>query len=197
MGQRSRGIELPAAPPERLAAAVRTVLTEQAERGPTLVIGRLPTVEALRAGAAESVKNEPIDIDVARYFQSLLELGYLVASADGLAQSEREALALLLEGASSAVVDRDTLLLHFRDLDATTETLGRRERLARVAAGFTDPESRTEALGFAALVAMADGHLAEPELEVLHALGREFSMAPDKVDAAVAALARRIEERLR
>ena len=196
MGEISE-IVLPRADPERLAGAVRGVLTEQGERAPTLVTGLVPLASALRAGAAASTRGEPVDLDMARYFQALLELGYLVASADGLADSEREALAALLEQVSGDAVDRQTLLTHFRDLDQASEVLGRRERLVRVAAHFGDEPSRLEAIGFAALVAMADGTLDRSEMEALVDLGARFGMNARQVDLEVRAIARRVEERLR
>src|SRR5688572_24240372 len=100
----SRGIQLPPADPARLGSAVRAVLTEQQERGQTLVMGRLPAPGRLKEGAAAA----------SQYFQGLLELGYLVASADGLAGTEREALASLLEHVSGKSIDREAVLLHFR-----------------------------------------------------------------------------------
>jgi tellurite resistance protein len=197
MGELSRGIELPRAAPERLAAAVHAVMNDHNARSQTLVEGRLPPPSRLRAGAAATAQPDPSNLDVARYFQGLLELGYLVASADGLAGTEREALAALLEQVSGSVVDRQALLLHFGDLDAATEVLGRRERLVRVAAQFADEASRTEAIGFAALVAMADGRLDASEVEVLMELGAQFGMNERQVDLEVRGIARRVEERLR
>jgi tellurite resistance protein len=187
MGEISRGIELAGAEPARLSAAVRAVLTEQHERGPTLVMGRLPAPARIREGAAAA----------SLYFQGLLELGYLVASADGLAGTEREALASLLEQVSGKAIDREALLLHFRDLDEATEALGRRERLVRVAAQFGDQDSRAEAIGFAALVAMADGRLDATEVDVLVELGAQFGMNPRQVDLEIRGVARRVEEWLR
>ncbi len=195
MGDTS-GIVLPRADPERMASAVRGVLTEQGERGPTLVTGLVPPASRLRAGAVASVRGDT-DLDQARYFQALLELGYLVASADGLADSERQALASLLEQVSGAALDRQALLTHFSDLDQASEILGRRERLVRVAAQFGDEPSRLEAINFAALVAMADGKLDRSEMEVLMELGARFGMNDRQVDLEVRAVARRVEERLR
>jgi tellurite resistance protein len=197
MGELSRGIELPRAAPGRLATAVQEVMTDQNARGKTLVEGHLPPPSRLRAGAAATAQEDPSGLELARYFQGLLELGYLVASADGLAGSEREALAALLEHVSGKLVDRQALLRHFSDLDAATEVLGRRERLVRVAAQFGDEPSRTEAIGFAALVAMADGHLDAMEVDVLVELGAQFGMNERQVDLEVRGIARRVEERLR
>jgi tellurite resistance protein len=183
----SRGIQLPPADPARLGTAVRAVLTEQQERGQTLIMGRLPAPARIREGAAAA----------SQYFQGLLELGYLVASADGLVGTEREALASLLEHVSGRAIDREALLLHFRDLDEATEMLGRRERLVSAATQFADEDARAEAIGFAALVAMADGRLDGTEVDVLVELGAQFGMNPRQVDLEVRAVAKRVEERLR
>ena len=82
-------------------------------------------------------------------------------------------------------VARDALELHFRDLDDAVEILGRRERLRRAAADFEGGISRGEAIGFAALVALADGRLADPEAGALHEIGRHLGLSETEVDAAV------------
>jgi tellurite resistance protein len=147
--------------------------------------GRLPTTDSLRAGAVETLKREGQDVRAAEYFQSLLELGYLVASADGLADEERAALAKLVEAATGSVVEQQMLRQHFNDLDGGAEVLGRRERLARVASNFEDFGSREEAISFAALIAIADGRLAEPETGVLLELGSHFSFTEGQVKAVL------------
>ncbi len=188
---------LPDVGPERLAVAVRAVLGQQRDSSASGAARvRLPALDRLRAGARESVKDEADDARVAEYFQSLLELGYLVASADGLAAEERDALAHLVEQVTGSAVDYDTLQLHFEDLDATCEALGRRERLGRTAANFEDVSERAEAISFSALVAIADGALAEPEMKVLYELGGHFSLAADRVDATVEEVATAIEREL-
>ena len=148
--------------------------------------GRLPNAARLIHGAEESLKehaeNPPPD---AEYFQSLLELGYLVASADGLAPEERAALAKLVEHATGSVVEQEALQRHFNDLDACSATLGRRERLGRVAANFEDLAAREEAISFAALIAIADGKLAQPEAQVLVELGEHFSFSETDVKAVL------------
>jgi tellurite resistance protein len=154
--------------------------------GAPVVSGRLPNTARLIHGAEESLKehtyNPPPD---AEYFQSLLELGYLVASADGLAPEERAALAKLVEHATGSVVEHAALQRHFDDLDACSEALGRRERLGRVAANFEDLSAREEAISFAALIAIADGKLARPEAEVLIELGEHFSFSQMDVKAVL------------
>ena len=172
---------------EKLASAVRATL----EQSPEALAGCLPNPNRLKQGA-EATTAERIE-DASTYFQSLLEIGYLVASADGFAAEERHALATLLEHLTGAVLREDAFELHFQDLDQAVEMLGRRERLRRAAADFEDSIGRGEALGFAALVAIADGRLAEPEQKALLELGSHFGLDESHVSEAV----NRVIERLR
>jgi len=123
--------------------------------------------------------------ETSAYFQSILELAWLVSSADGFAEEERHALALLLENVTGKVVSHDVLASHFRDLAQGCEMLGRRERLRRAAEDFADRASRSEALGFATLVALADGRLTDPEQEALMDLGGFFGFSRDQVDHVI------------
>jgi tellurite resistance protein len=160
------------------------------------LIGRLPAVERLKTGARESAREEATDAAAARYFQSLLELGYLVASADGLAEKERDTLARLVERVTGSAVDRAMLQLHFTELDAISEALGRAERLGRVASEFESGPERQEAISFSALVAMADGALTDTEMNVLLKLGEHFSLSEEEVRALVESVADRVEQAL-
>ena len=177
--------------PERLQAAVYATLSQKVAATPPpsggrrCPVGRLPSAARLKFGAQETVKQESDDACAAEYFQSLVELGYLVASADGLAAEEREALARLVEYASGAVVDQEALRRHFRDLDAACETLGRRERLGRVASNFEEACAKEEAMSFATLIAIADGKLAPPEAHVLLELGNHFAFSEREVQVVV------------
>jgi tellurite resistance protein len=185
--------------PEKLRAAVRAALEQQrAEKaalpdGRSSPGGRLPSVGRLKAGAQETLKQQDRDAHEAEYFQSLLELGYLVASADGLSLQERAALATLVEEATGSVVARDVMQRHFRDLDGGTEVLGRRERLARVASNFEDRMAREEAMSFAALIAIADGKLADSEARALLELGEHFSFSEEEVKAMLTQVAASIK----
>ena len=171
-------VELPAVAPARFATAVRTMLGEGGEMAP------LPSTARLEADAAAAVAAAG-DPDGSRRFQALVELGYLAASADGLDPAERDALATLIERLTGAAVDHGTLDLHLRDLDDAAAMLGRRERLARVAADLGEGDRRDEAIGFAALIAMADGQLHSAELAVLDELGGCFGLAGSEVRAIV------------
>jgi tellurite resistance protein len=187
---------------DTLRAAICAVLTEQRAEMPAstvgadLLLGRLPTSIQLQAGAEQSLKEEADDFEAAEYFQSLLELGYLVASADGLAEEERDALAHLVESVTNQAADYEALQVHFDDLDTMSDALGRRERLGRVAANLETKEQREEAISFAALIAIADGVLAQPEAEVLFALGEHLSFGKDAVLAVIDQVKNRIQSEL-
>ncbi len=175
---------------ERLRQAVRAVIESQS-------IGeghRLPNPEQLRA-AAKAAIGDTGEV-MGRYFQSLLELGYLVASADGFADDERSALAAMLEQATGAIVNKAELELHFRDLEEGCKVLGRRERLRRAAADFEDSIGRSEAIGFTALIAVADGVLASAEIEALKELGECFELGQAQVEEIVQGVAGAVESAL-
>ena len=129
--------------------------------------------------------------DEARFIAAL-ELGYLAASADGLDTAERDALATTLERVTGSGFDHDAFAAHFADLDNAVAALGRRERLARTAAEFEDEQARTDAIQFAALVAMCDGTLRAEELEVLGEAGAHFSWTAEKVHGLVTDAAARV-----
>jgi tellurite resistance protein len=178
-------VALPDAPPAQWQAAIQAALTEDGD-----------FVARLRHGAAESVAETPTDVETARMFQTLLEVGYLVASADGFAASERESLAKLLETVTGAAVDHATMTLHFLDLDEAVEQLGRRERLARVAADLPDVTASEEAVRLAALVALADGRISGAELAVLVELGEHANVTAARIRELVYAAADRVKGHL-
>jgi tellurite resistance protein len=126
-------------------------------------------------------------------FVAALELGYLTASADGLDQREREAIAHTLEKVTGIGLDHDSFAAHFADLDDAVAALGRRERLARTAAEFETDDARADAIRFAALVAMSDGTLHEPELVVLVEAGTHFQWDPERIRGLVRDAAARVE----
>lgn len=178
-------LELRASDPARLANAVHAVVLADQEHA-----------ARLRAGAEQSVAERPTDRAIAVRFQTMLELGYLVASADGFADAERSSLARLLESITGSVVDRVALERHFRDLDAAVAALGRRERLARLAAELDDHVARVEAVRLAALIAMADGRLGGAELGVLLELGGHLAISEDLIRNLVGAVAERVKAEL-
>ncbi len=177
-------IVLPA-DPMRLAAAVQMVATEDPKR-----------TAWLRAGAEQSRSAEPTDPGAARRFQTVLELAFLVASADGLATAERASLSLLLESMIDGALDHATLELHFADLDSAVAMFGRHERLAR-AASDVSPDACEDALGLATIVALGDGKLSRPELDALVELGSHLGVNEDRVRDIARGFAARVQERLR
>ncbi len=156
--------------------------------------GSLPSVDRLREGASATLESR--DAEVSTYFTSMLEIGYLIASADGFAEEERHALANLLEQVTGKTVGHDVLELHFRDLDDAVEMLGRRERLRRAAEDFVGGMGEEEALGFAAVVAIADGKLAEPEANALLELGGHFGLTPERVAQVIDGIVARLKAQL-
>jgi tellurite resistance protein len=152
------------------------------------VIVQLPgeAVARISAAIAGLVPTDP------NRFQAVLELGYLAASADGLDISERDALATTLERVTGLGYDHDTFAAHFADLDDAVAALGRRERLARTAAEFETDATRADAIRFAALVAMCDGTLNAPELEVLTEAGAHFHWSADTIRDLVTDVAARM-----
>ena len=59
-----------------------------------------------------------------------------------------------------------------------------------------DGISRWEAVRFAALVALADGKLAEEELGTLSALGSDFGLSEDQIADAVGSMLSRVRAQL-
>jgi len=148
----------------------------------------------LRAGAQQSVAPSTAQPDAARRFQLLLELGYLVASADGFAEHERNSLACLLETITGSEIDAAILQQHFADLEDGVQALGRKERLARAAAEIVDP---VDTLGLVAMIAMADGTLSQDEHAVLVELGAHLGLQSNAIDNLVRDAEGRVRKELR
>lgn len=175
-------IELERGEPERLAAAVESAMR-----------ARAPSLEWMTAGAAESARDEWTAEQAPRRFQTLLEIGYLVASADGFADEERTSLASLLEKLTGSAIDHETLELHFRDLDEAVELLGRRERLLRTSAELEDAATAEEVISLVAMISMADGVLSTDEFEVLVQLGNYVNFDEARVRGLVDQAAAQVE----
>jgi tellurite resistance protein len=186
MSERDAIVELPDVEPARRAAAIFAVFSQDGARA-----------ARLQQGARASVADATVADETARAFQTTLELGYLVASADGFADAERESLSRLLADITGAAVDHATLTLHFLDLDEAVEALGRRERLARAAADIDGTAAAEDAVSVAALIAMSDGRLSAKELEVLVELGGHVALDAERVQAIVHDVAGRVEAELR
>src|SRR5258707_323609 len=103
----SKVVDLTRIGPERLLAAIIAWIGGQAAQTWVHSVHHLPSTASLREGAA-AVRAESDDVKP-RHFQSMLELGYLVASADGFADAERHALAALLEQITGSAVNHDEL----------------------------------------------------------------------------------------
>jgi tellurite resistance protein len=142
------------------------------------------------------MRAQPTDTTAAARFQTLLELGFLVASADGFADEERVSLSILLESVTGWAIDRAALERHFRDLEQAVAALGRRERLARLAAEL-DRAAAEEAIELVVTIAMADGRLSDAEHAVLVELGEHLKLTEDRLHALVADAASRLREALR
>ncbi len=156
----------------------------------------LPSTSALEQGARATVNDADTPTDASRRFQAILEIAYLVASADGFAAEEGEALADLLNQVTGGAIELDALKLHFADLEDGCAMLGRRERLRRTAAEFGETLDRSQTMAFAALVASADGVLADPELDALKTLGEDLGLDAAAVEAAVGTVVSQLREQL-
>lgn len=170
MSETGAVIELASHEPQRLAAAVEAAMR-----------ARAPSLAWIAEGAKESARGEWTVQQTARQFQTLLEIGYLVASADGFAAQERASLASLLEKVTGSAIEHETLELHFRDLDEAVALLGRRERLLRTAADLEDEATAEEVISLVAMISMADGVLSADELAVLVELGGHVNIDADRV----------------
>jgi tellurite resistance protein len=168
---------------ERLKAAVAAAIQGASVSGETL-----PTMDRLEQGVRATL-SDPYEAR-ATYFQSILEIAYLVASADGFASEERHALSEVLVRVFGHAIGSDVLELHFRDLDDACEMLGRRERLRRAAEDFVDGAYRREVLGFATIVAVADGTLADAEAEALMQVGGYMGFESAQVEQVVSDVVR-------
>ena len=150
----------------------------------------------LREGAEQVVTDAGAEQASAQRFVTVLELAYLVASADGFAAAERRSLSYLLESVTGSAVKQATLERHFSDLDNAVEMLGRRERLARSAADLPDAGAREEALKLTALIAMADGQVSVDEMSALTELGQHMEMDATRVEGLVRQCAGIVQEAL-
>lgn len=178
-------VKHPSATAAMVSDALERVVQRDAER-----------VQWLRAGAEASV-HEGGDAAAAARFQTMLELAYLVASADGFADAERRSLAGMLERITGSAVDHATLELHFADLDAAVELLGRSQRLARAAADLETAAAAEDALALVAMVALADGSITAPEHAALVELAGHVEISEDRVAAVVNDVVARVEAELR
>lgn len=132
----------------------------------------------------------------AQRFITVLELAYLVASADGFAKVERDSLSVLLETVTGSPVKQSVLEQHFSELDRGVAAFGRSERLAAASADIEDQAGRDEAIVLTALIAMADGALSRAEMNALSELAGHLQLSADQTDALVHEAAGYIREAL-
>ena len=188
MGDEANFIEFADADVEDVAAAVQGALIGL--RAPWLREG------AEQTAAQTGEQADPGPQGAALRFVTLLELSYLVASADGLAKVERQSLSYLLENLTGAAVKQSDLERHFSDLDQAVAALGRRERLAASAAAIEE-NGRDETMLMVSLIAMADGTLSELEMASLTELGEHLERTREQVEALANKAAGYVEEALR
>ncbi|HUQ02120.1 MAG TPA: hypothetical protein VM261_06460 [Kofleriaceae bacterium] len=160
---------------------------------------QLPEVDLARLAVVtrKMLSEDLVQVErTTRDFLALLDIAYLVASADRLVGDEREGILRIFEQLADGVLDRDAVEHHFRELDEVRATAGRGERLG-AAAGDLRAEDRAGAIAFAAAIAMTDGWLGEAELAALYELGGHLSIATDKAREQVENVIQRVEGRLR
>jgi tellurite resistance protein len=184
------GVALPDASPEALKSAVAAVLGARAEAVslPDELRQRLPSVERLRASAEEGSD--------ARFFLAALEMGYLVAAADGVDAREQAALGELISRVTGLALDPATLAGHFRAFDEAARSTSRTARVESITERLRDFVEREEALGFAALVAMADHHFARKEARALIELGEALGFTVGEVQVLLDSLVEAIRQAL-
>jgi hypothetical protein len=183
----ARTFVAPAAEPAQLQAAIARVLDRTTGS----------SVERLGQAAQEGFSAAPAHPEVARTFQALLTVGYLVAAADGLAAEEREALAGVLARAAGHAVDRAAFDERLSELEAERRALGDDALLRRAAEALVGPFAAREAVVFAALVSLGDGALAADEVGALVRLadhlhvphGEVYALVDDAIRSIVRALA--------
>ncbi|HHH27515.1 MAG TPA: hypothetical protein ENK57_04075 [Polyangiaceae bacterium] len=187
--------DLPDCDAATLAHAVRAMVEKQAGEvatptvGPRALLARLPRIDRMEQGAEQLFSSIPPasreDEAAGKYFSAIIEACYLVAAADGLAEEEGGAVRelILIATGESLIEQRATEL--FDSYGKLLEEHGLEARLDAVAERLDDFLAREECMGFAALVAVADGELAEREVVVLMALASRFDFSVGEVQAVV------------
>jgi hypothetical protein len=155
----------------------------------------LAQAERLSSGAAQTLARAAAEETTGR-FLALLDIASLVAAAAGRDADERQGILRLFEQLTDSVLDRETLEHHFGDLDEAVASSSHGERLGEAAGDLRD-EDRSNAITFAAAIAMSDGWLGDAELGVLIELGRHLALPADKARAQVEQVIQRVENRLR
>lgn len=195
--------ELPRCDAETLAAAVKVVIERQASDaaapsvGPAGLSGRLPSSMRFEKGAEELDRGSSEDLAAARHLMALLEAGYMIAAADGLATGERSALAdLIVQVTGGAKITGERLATLFARFEEILASEGLESRLDAIADCFEDFMAREEAMSFAVLVAIADGELSDKEAAALIALGKRIDFSAGEVQAVVDSVAHALKSAL-
>ncbi|MCC6215019.1 MAG: hypothetical protein IT376_09130 [Polyangiaceae bacterium] len=192
---------LPAADPETRERAVRTVVARRALEaaapsiGPASLAGRLPELAGAGREARGDTEHDGLD-DAEAHFRDLLEAGFLVAAADGTDEAELAALADLIAAAAGSRASRAAVRALLDELREGLERDGLERRLDSLAPRFGDFIAREEALGFASLVALADGNLGDPEALALLALARRLDYSRGEVEAVLSETAQALSRAL-
>jgi tellurite resistance protein len=173
-----------------MRSAIATVLGAESGDHPLSeqLCRQLPSAQQLRASAVEDPG--------ARFFLASLEAAYLVAAADGVDGPERAALGELVGAITGLDLQPEVLADHFATFDAAAKASSRAARVEGVAARLPDFVEREQALGFAAIVAMADQHFARKEARALIELGEAFGFSVGEVQALLDSLVGSIRQAL-
>jgi tellurite resistance protein len=141
-----------------------------------------------RPPADESTVPTGFDPRIAALFESIVEAAYLVATADGqFDDAEKRAFEQVVVVACGGAVEAqqiDNLLCDLAD-QLREDGLGR--RILMVSRAITNREQQREVLRMAGLLANVSGGVSQVEREMLGKLAAAFDLAPDDVDAALAA----------
>ncbi|MCA9632506.1 MAG: TerB family tellurite resistance protein [Myxococcales bacterium] len=161
-----------------------------APAGVRSVSGRLPSLGHLREGQ-DALRRDPDSVD-ARSQRALLECALVVASADRLTAEEQSALESLFEHVLGDPAVGELVETLRAELDGRSIE----DNLSRIAAELSGFEQRERALSFAALAAIADRELAEPEADRLLDLGARFGFGVGEVQRLVDRVAKALRQAL-
>ena len=175
---------------DALDQVIEAALSQAGDSGVRALSGRLPSKQSLLAGQL-ALRDAP-DSEDARGQRALLECALIVASADELTPEEQTALERLFQ---QVLGDPQAAQL-VQQLQAELETEGVESSLRRVAKDLVTFEQREQALSFAALAAIADRELAEPEADRLLDLGARFGFGVGEVQRLVDRVAKALKSAL-
>ncbi|MGE0323851.1 MAG: hypothetical protein AB7S68_16185 [Polyangiaceae bacterium] len=175
---------------DALDHVIEAALSQAGGSGVRALSGRLPSKQSLLAGQ-QALRAAPESAD-ARAQRALLECALIVASADELTAEEQTALERLFQ---QVLGDPEAAQL-VQQLQAELDAEGVERSLSRVAKDLVTFEQREQALSFAALAAIADRELAEPEADRLLDLGARFGFGVGEVQRLVDRVAKALKSAL-